>query len=234
MKKFFYIILFVIPLLANSQTVPDLTQGEVWLGASYKLKFENKLDIQIEEQVRLDNDIDRVKKSFTELSLSYELFDDFEVGFKYRFSIFPNSFAEKAIDRSAFNTSRISLDASYKLDKKDFPLSLEYRTRFQDATEHYTGQKITFWRNKFTLEWEASKNITPFVEYESFYRLNKKNEFRQNRYTAGIEWRINKEMDLSTFYRVDQEINKKLNGRQNIIGIMFSYSMDYKKKDKGN
>lgn len=232
MKILRSIIIVVIPIFGFGQTTPDLTQGEVWLGTSYKLKFENKLTVQLEEQIRLDNDIDRLKKSFTELSLGYEVFKDFEVGFKYRFSIFPNSFAENAIDRSAFNISRISIDASYELDKKGFPLSLEYRTRFQDAKEHYTGQKITFWRNKFTLEWEASKNITPFIEYENFYRLNRKNEFRQNRYTAGIEWRINKEMDLSTFYRVDEETNKKLNGRQNIIGIMFSYSMDYKKKEK--
>lgn len=231
MKKLLYTILTVFPLLASSQTIPDLTQGEVWLGASYKLKFENKLQVQLEEQIRLDSDIDRIKKSFTELSLGYEVFDDFEVGIKYRFSILPNSFAENAIDRSSFNASRISIDLAYELDKKGFPLSLEYRTRFQDTKVHYTSEKITFWRNKFTLEWDASKNITPFVEYENFFRLNGKNEFRQDRYTAGIEWRINKEMDLSTFYRVDQESNKKLNARQNIIGIMFSYSMDYKKKE---
>ena len=233
MKKLLYTLFIAFPFLATAQT-PDLTEGEVWFGASYKLKFENKLEVQLEEQVRLDNDIDRVKKSFTEISLEYEVFKDFEVGAKYRFSIFPNSFAENAIEKSAFNVSRISVDVSYEFDKKDFPLSLEVRTRFQDATEHYTEQKITFWRNKFSLEWEASKNITPFVEYESFYRLNKKNEFRQDRYTAGIEWRINKEMDISTFYRVDKEKNKKLNGRQNIVGIMFSYSMDYKKKEKKN
>ena len=219
--------------MAVSQSA-DISEGEAWFGASYKLKFANKLDIQIEEQLRLDNDLDRVKKSFTEIGLDYEILKDFEVGVKYRFSIVPNSFAEDAVAKSAFNLSRISVDLSYELDKKNFPLSLEYRTRFQDTKELYTDQKITFWRNKFSLEWKATKDIEPFVAYESFFRLNQKNEFRQDRYTVGVEWRINKEMDISTFYRVDQQINKKINGRQNIVGIMFAYSMDYKKKEKEN
>ena len=233
MKRILTLLLLLCGTIISAQRqFTELESGEVWSGATLKWKYNKKWTFQIEEQIRLWNNIGSIKGTFTEIGAKYEVFKDFEVAGRYRFTIVPNSFASNAIEKSAFNLSRFMLDLKYELDKKGFPLSLDYRQRIQDTRELYTDYKITYWRNRLSLEWEATDDITPFVEYESFYRLNNKKEFRRNRYTFGIEWRINKEMDLTTFYRVDQEINTRVNVRENIIGIMYSYTLKRKKKEK--
>ena len=229
MNRFFSLLFIFVCTVANAQ-VDKPESGELWSGATFKWKLNKKLKLQIEEQVRVWENLGSIKGSFTEIGAEYELFKDFEIAGRYRFTIVPNSFADDAIEKSAFNRSRFSLDLKYELDKKGFPLSLSYRQRIQDTRELYTDYKITYWRNRFSLEWEATDDITPFFEYESFYRFNTKNEFRGNRYSLGIDWRINKEMDLSTFYRIDQQINTKVNSRENIVGIMYSYTLKRKKK----
>lgn len=212
----------------------DLEAGEVWTGATLKYKHNKKLGFQIEEQLRLWDHLGSIQSTFTEIGAEYELFKDFEIAGRYRFTIVPNSFAADAVEKSAFNESRFSFDLKYELDKKGFPLSLDYRQRIQDTRELYTDYKITVWRNRFSLKWEATDDIKPFIEYEAFYRLNRKNEFRRHRYTVGIDWRINKEMDLTTFYRINQQINTKVNTRENIVGIMYSYTLERKKKKEEN
>lgn len=207
----------------------ELQSGELWSGATFKVEYNKKWMFQLEEQLRLWNDLGSVKSSFTEIGAGCEPFSDFEIVGRYRFTIVPNSFAEDAIEKSAFNRSRFMLDIKYELDKKGFPLSLEYRMRMQDSKELYTGHKRTFLRNRIGLEWEATDDIKPYLEYESFYRFNSKNEFRGNRYSFGIDWRINKKMDLSTFYRVDQQINTRVNDRQNIVGISYTYEIEIEK-----
>lgn len=233
MKKLLPCLALLFTGVLSAQTAPIET-GEMWAGAAFKLEYNKKWTFQIEEQLRLWNHLGDVKSTFTEVSVGYEIIKDLEVVGSYRFTVVPNSFAQDAIEKSAFNQSRFMLDLKYELDKKGFPLSLEYRQRIQDTRELYTDYKVTYWRNRFGLEWEATDDITPYMEYESFYRMNQKKEFRRNRYSFGIEWRINKEMDISTFYRVDQQINTKVNGRENIVGIAYSYKMevDNRKKKK--
>lgn len=228
MKYSLLAILCVFSLTIKAQV--DEVDSELWLSSTYKLELNKKWRFEIEDQLRLEEHIGTFGSNVIETGVRYTILRDLDIKGQYRYTIVDQGLASDFIEKSAFNESRFSLDLSYELDKKNFPLSLYYRARFQDGKARYTGEKKTMLRNRLGLELELGKNISPFVEYENFFRLNDKNEFRENRYTAGIEWRINKEMDLSTFYRIDQQMNTRSNKQQNIVGIAFSYTQKLKKK----
>jgi hypothetical protein len=188
---------------------------ELWTGGTYKLKVNKKIKVELEQQFRFNDTLSSFKSTFSEVSLRYTLNKYFKLKGSYRFTA-------RNMER---NRNRITLHLYYKWSKKKFPLAVQLRTGFQNDSEVWTDQQITFYRNRIKLEYIDFKKVTPFIAFESFYRFNYRNEFRVNRYTAGLGWDINKRWSTNAFYRIDDEVNVKQPERQNIIGLMFIYSM---------
>lgn len=189
------------------------TDTELWTGGIFKLKLNQKFRIDLKGQFRFNDTISLMKSTFTEIGLRYKIDKHFAVKGNYRYIIKP----------SKNNRSRISLDAYYNWSKKKLPLSIQYRLRFQDTKERASGRKYTYLRNKITVDYNLTKLVDPFLSYERYYRFNQKNEFRTWRFTAGLDWRLAKKIDLTTFYRYQKEINVKNPSAQHIIGIMVTY-----------
>lgn len=210
-------ILFFIPstLLAQS----ELVDTELWTGIAAKMKLNKKFKIDLEQQFRFKDTVQTFKSSFTELSLRYKINKRFSLKTGYRYSV--------RMGYRQRNRNRMSLFVYYNWDKKKFPISLQLRAGFQNDIEVYNGQLITNSRNRIKLKYKSLKDSKPFMAYESFYRFNSKNEFRGNRFTAGLSWDLTKSAELTGFYRVEQEINVKEPERQHIGGIMFTYSFKY-------
>ena len=196
------------------------TDTELWTGGTFELRLNKKFRVDLKEQFRLNDTISSMKSTFTEIGLRYKIDKHFAVKGSYRFTIKPTK----------DNRSRLSLDAYYNWSKKKFPLAIQYRLRFQDTKESNTGSKFTYLRNKITVDYNLTKIVDPFLSYERYYRFNQKNEFRVWRFTAGLDWRLAKKIDLTTFYRYQKEINVKNPGAQHIIGIMLTYGAKIKTK----
>ena len=62
-----------------------------------------------------------------------------------------------------------------------------------------------------------------------FFRLNGKNEFRVSRLTVGLDWKITKKIEVTTFYRLQDDIFIKAPERQHILGMMLTYKLKAKK-----
>jgi len=195
------------------------TDFELWTGASFKLKLNKKFKVDIEQQARFNDTISALKKTFTELGLKYQMNKSIAFKVNYRFVIRPTK----------SNQNRISVDAYYHWDKKKFPLSFDYRLRFQDTENVNSGKNFTYLRNKLSVKYNLSKLVDPTIAYEIFYRFNGKTEFRVTRLTIGFDWRLNKKMNLNTFYRLQNDININTPEKQHIVGVSFSYSLGLKK-----
>ncbi len=213
MRKFFLLLLLIVPLLSLAQRPTDL---ELWTGAKVNFKFNKKLSLDFREQIRFDNNISTYKKSFSELGLKYKVGKSFSIKPQYRLSVRQGSVFRH----------RISLDGNYKASKKGFPLIFKYRIRFQ----HRLFDPKTYWRNKLTLKYKLSKLVDPFAAYEVFFRFNGRNEFRVSRFTAGLDWRVSKNFEITSYYRLQDDIFIKSPERQHIIGLMVEYKIRKKKK----
>ncbi|UKN01096.1 DUF2490 domain-containing protein [Paracrocinitomix mangrovi] len=211
--KYTLIILLFLPTVLFGQKPSDL---ELWTGGTVNFKFNKLLSLDVTEQVRFNNNISSYKKSFTQVGLKINLPKGFGIVPAYRFNV----------EAGGVLDHRLSLDGTYKWDKKGFPLTVGYRMRFQ----HKFIDTKTYWRNKVKLGWKLSKLVDPFMAYELFFRFNGKNEFRVSRFTVGLDWRITKRFYVSTYYRLQDDIFVKNPERQHIIGLMLDYKFRPKKK----
>ncbi len=219
MKKLFFLNLFLVGFSFCS--VGQLnTDTEFWLGGTVKFKLSNSLKLDIQEQFRFNNNASSFSSSFTEVGLKYKVNKILSFKANFRHNVKANK----------KNRVRGSIDMNLNLSKKQFPLSLIYRLRFQNTNVLNSTKRYTVIRNKIGLKYNASKLVDPYASYELYYRLNGKNEFRTKRLTLGLQWRLLKELRMTTFYRLQTDINVKNPDRSHIIGLMFTYNLDVRKR----
>ena len=217
MKKL--VLLLIIGLsgidVYAQEKVKPIQDHEVWAGVVLKKELTKKLTLNLDNQVRISDNLNGVRSNFVELGLKYDLNKIFSVRGQYRYTFRNNT----------RNTERISLDAMAKWKFKPAKLQFKYRARFQNTMVVYSGQHLTTFRNRFTVQYKISKKWRTYVEYESFYRFNTRNEFRRNRGTLGAKYRINKEIQLKGFLQIDQDINIRIPQRRTTLGLILTYNL---------
>lgn len=218
LSKLVCLIPFLPALLVGQerQQPEEVNDMQLWTGAKFKLEFTKDFRLEIEQQYRFEDTLQILDKTFTEMGVRYEFNDYFDIKGQYRYNV----------NERARNEHRWTIDLSFDYDIDDFPVDVGYRFRFTDEKVSYTGEKTNYLRNRLSLDWNMSKLVDPYVEYENFYRLNQKNEWRVNRFTFGLEWKINDEADIETYYRVEDEFNVEVPENQHIFGLMFSYEIE--------
>ena len=192
---------------------------QLWTGGTLKLRVSDKLRTHVEEQVRFTDTISTLGATFTELGFQYNLGKHFAIGSDLRYYAMP----------LGHDRARVAVNLHNKWRKNSFPLSVHYRMRFQHTTEPGTGKASSYLRNKLGLGYNLSHIVDPLVEFESYFRFNGKNEFRRNRFTFGLEWRISKRIDLVTYYRIQNEFNKKEPERERIYAVLLAYDLDLRR-----
>ena len=206
-----FILLFGVAFSALAQE-STRNVNELWTGFSLKYKLDKKYTFSLEQQTRTTDNLNNIKSNFFELGVKRKFNKVLSAKFQYRYTIR----SEKR------NVNRFSLDGNAKWKLKKPNLSLNYRMRMQHSNVVYTGEPFTFLRNKFQVEYNLSKLVDPYAGYEMFF-LFQENEPAVNRYTIGLNWRLNKELELKSFLRIDKELNKKKPEQQNVFALLLSY-----------
>jgi hypothetical protein len=189
--------------------------NEFWTGASLKYKLNKKVAFNLDQQVRITNNLNEIRSTFFEFGVKYKFNKHFSTRFQHRYTI-------RNMER---HVNRFSLDGTGKFNIKPANLELSYRLRLQHAMVTFTDEPETFLRNRVQIRYKAFKWMKLFARYESFYQFNDKTRFRRNLYAAGIDLKVNKKLDVSLFYRLDQKINTNNPERRNIIACLVSFEI---------
>ena len=186
-----------------------------------KLKLNKKFSLSLREEFRFGNNISTHQNNFTEIGVKYKLNKHFSFVPRFRYAQVP----------LRGNKKRISFDTYYTWKQKGKAISFRYRLRLQKTNKSYSNKEPSdYLRNKFHVGYNASKLVDPFFAYELYFRFDQKNEFRRNRYTLGLDWKVNKQLGITTYYRIQNDINVKRPEKLNIIGLSLSYNMALNKK----
>lgn len=211
-KTVIIVLCLISPIKLNAQA----TDYELWSGVSAQIKAGKKMRFGIEQQVRLNDTLSSFKNTFTAVSWKWKLSKRFALKTTYRFTVVPNK----------NNHGRISGDLIYSWSKKKSDLRIKNRLRYQRRSTFNSNKRASYIRNKLTFDYNASKLVDPYVAGEIFYRLDGKYEFRAWRFIGGLTWRINKKLDLKTYYQLEQEFNMKSNDRFHVFGVDLAWKVN--------
>src|SRR4030042_6271708 len=172
----------------------------------------------IEEQMRFNNDISRLNIAYTEGGFLYELNKSISFKANFRYIYDPHS----------HNRYRYSGDFTYGWSKKGFPLDFKYRLRFQRIIEEHTRKSESYFRNKFSADYNLTKIVDPFIAFESYFKLSNVNKFTTSRYIIGLEWKLFDNIDLESFYMIEDEFGEKNPKINKVLGIGLTYTLKLK------
>lgn len=207
---------FTISLVLSClYTFSQVSDNELWTSATFKLRVNKQLRFEIEEQTRFNNNISRLNTAFTEGGMRYRFNKNISAKALFRYSYRPYS----------HNRYRFSGDVAYDWSKKGFPVDFRYRLRLQRSIQEYTRNSESYWRNKFSLGYNLSKLVDPFVSFESYFKLSHINKFTINRYIIGLDWSLSKTLSLETFYMLEDEFGEPKPKLHKVIGVGLSYGL---------
>lgn len=211
-------------LLGIENVHAQTTDIELWSGGALNLKMHKRFSVSAEQVFKFNDTISHFKSAYSELGAKFKVNRMFSFGLNYRYIENPPT----------KNAHRYSGDFIFNLGKKGFPLSFQYRLRYQHEAIVSNNNAEDYVRNKFKLDYNLFKLVDPYISLEPFFRFNGKNEFRAMRYEIGLEWRIIKNLQLTSFYRLQKDVNVKKPDRIHVVGLMLSYEIKtYEKKSKG-
>jgi len=216
LQRTFFFFFFFFAVTGFSQSNANI---QLWTGANVKLDLGKKWSLSYSPELRFTDTMRTLNSVINELGVKYKLNKSISLLAEYRYTYRPTK----------NDVNRFCLGASYDWSKKDFPLSFSYRIKFQYSRNRNSGSSESYLRNKITLDYNLSKLVDPSVSYELFFLFGK-NEFRNSRYSFGLEWRLTKKLSLNTYYMYQREIYVKNPSSDHIFGIGLNYKMKIKDK----
>ena len=189
--------------------------NEFWTSVSFEKKLPYSLKLEFEQELRLEDQLSTFKQTFSELSLSYKVFDGLILQVPYRYSTYKEQDKVK---------QRLSIGGSYKYSFK--PVSLKYRARIQRTFEKKEPSEDMI-RNKCTIDYKLNKSFKPYVSSELFYYYNEDPvQLDEYRMSFGLTVDINKKNSMKIFYIFKKEdITKSDPYEVNVFGLAYSFKM---------
>jgi hypothetical protein len=177
-----------------------------WYSATINREVLKDVDVSVSPELRFFDNHSRLDSWILETDVAYKLNNFLKFGGLYRYSVdFTDPDANERKHRWGLYGK-----LSYRLK----PIDISYRCLFQqEYSNYYSSPNGTVpenvWRNKVQIKYDRKKqDWAPYAYAEMFYTAFPEwKEGRQKlRLSTGIEYKINKEFDLSVGYLMNKEI----------------------------
>lgn len=222
LRKFSFFTIFFFFFIYSSAQIND---AQLWTEIGVVKKINKKFKIELQQSIRLKQNIRQLDKHFTDFGVKYSLNKKIQFGTSYRLE-------EEKREEGYFSIRhRVSVDASYKQKIKKFSLSL--RTRFQSKfADFHSSQEGFIPENHIRVRLKTSYKISNFPVTPSFsgeiYYATKglsKKQIDKYRLTLGGKYKINKRNTVSLNYRFQKQIN--ITEALSLYIIMLAYEYDF-------
>ena len=230
MQKFLIFIIVCSLLFSNNSLFGQVYYSDAgsWNTLNIDCKINKKFTGLFTQECRIKDNFTRLNLFYTNLGLEFKFNDFFKAALVYRF-------IEKYQDDNSFSfRHRLMLDLTLK--KKFGKVGFSYRQRIQvEERDIYSSNigNIPEWysRNKFALKYDTDKRYTPYAAVEFRYQFRNPrawesdNTWHRNRYSFGVDYKINKKSTFGLYYLIQREFNVVLPQNQYIIGLEYSLSL---------
>lgn len=219
-------LLVVALMLAPITMMAQTSDFGLRFGAELSKKITKKLEIQVEEEVRFNNQASAFNKSMATLGGSYELNKTFKAGLCYTWIYLNNQ-------NDGYYESRNRFGAWVQASKKVNRLKISLREKFQntyrsEALGNYLYNPKMYLRSKLEIDYNIKKfPLDPYLSIEMQNQLNNPfgNVTDKWRFTAGTVYKISGKMDIDFYLRYEKEQNVKNPVNTTALGVLLKYSL---------
>lgn len=207
-KKILVILAVLTPFLGFGQE----QDAQFWSSVGVSKSITDDFKISFAQNLRFRENVSIMDKTFTELGAGYKLPAGFKVSFAYRYN------KVNVPEYAGLHTNhRINFDVAYK--KSFEQVTLGFRTRYQSKFDHMKDSNADYNRNKFSVKYEATEELEPYVFTDLFIRLNGFNEFNRYRIGFGSSYALSEILELKAFYFLENRITSTPNEQNHIFGL---------------
>ena len=186
---------------------------ESWASIGFETKLPYSLNLEFEQELRLKDQLATFKQTFSEVSLSYPVFDGFKIQVPFRYITYKDEIKQ-----------RLSFSGSYKYSFK--PVSLKHRTKYQRTYEKGEIPEELI-RNKFSIMYRLNKKIEPYVSGE-FIQLDDVHNYQldETRFSFGLTYALPRKNSMKIFFTLKNEDKTKKNPDEiGVFGLSYNFSL---------
>jgi len=204
----FIFFLFFFSFLSSAIAMDD----EIWGSIEINKSLPQKIELELEQQFRSDDNFQYIYKMFTDLSISYPLHSFVDIAGKFRFIL-------------ADDKKEKRYGISIKVDPFDKFYIPNYKIKIQQDYNHDDEFEDMVVRNKFTFAFRKVNSFKPHIYYES-YHTDEDEGFKYDKYrfSAGVDYTVNLYYSVEFFYIYKGVIKKNKIDVTNIIGLKCEYT----------
>ena len=186
---------------------------ESWASIGFETKLPYSLNLEFEQELRLKDQLGTFKQTFSEVSLSYPVFDGFKIQVPFRYITYKDEIKQ-----------RLSFSGSYKYSFK--PVSLKHRTKYQRTYEKGEIPEELI-RNKFSIMYRLNKKIEPYVSGEFIQLIDANNyPLDETRFSIGFTYELPRKNSMKIFYTLKNEDKIKKNPDEiGVFGLSYNFSL---------
>lgn len=203
----------------------------LWGTISFEKQFSKKFSFQVDEEVRLKDNISRLDLLYSNVGFSYSFLKGFKSGIYYRLT-------EKYTNDNDYKFKhRFMFDLSYKY--RISSISFSYRSRVQtsikDLNSYCSTKHAWYWRNKFEVKY-SFKRFSPYLGVEFYYLISNawKEDINKGWYKwkpfIGLDYKLNSRKEFGFYYQLRRGIDADDSSDINVIGLRYKYTLPYEKK----
>jgi hypothetical protein len=225
LKRIFLTNFLFLPLLFISNAAfTQVNDAGLWLGLNLEKKISGNFSLNLEDELRLNENLSEAGTHYTEIGGDYKLSKGFSAGLYYRFT------EKRRLDDSYSKRHRFYTELSYrrKVNRFSFTLRERLQCQYADIQSSEKGHIPEYYlRSKFSIKYRVKKRIQPFVNTEIFYQLSNAegNEIDNFRVAGGLEYSFKKYGSVELYYLINKEINVKDPLTEYIIGLGYNYAL---------
>lgn len=212
-------LVFIFPATIQGQGQRD---SELWLGTKITAEPIKLVRFDFETEYRLENKMSSKKLNLYEFGARFNLPKGFFIRPHFRISNRPENNRD---------LNRYAVDVIHRFKKKDFPLKIKTRFRYQLEVMNNINARQSQFRGKLDAEYAFSKKLEAGLSYELFF--SPFNEF-DGRLKFDASYAISKVIAASYFYAYEHELFENVINKFHILGASLRFKLSHKtlKKSK--
>jgi hypothetical protein len=220
------VLLFIIPLLL---TFSGYSQSPAaWFELGFSKELVKNLKVEFNPELRLLGDY-KMDSYIIEGGLSYKVHKYLTLASYYRYEDTYDYKKSTGAYKGQLKSNRIAFDVKSGIELSRF--NFQVRIRYTNGL--YENNDVSEFRYRAKIDYDIKgSKFVPFASVELFHdksisELDKElisgalKDIYKIRYTAGLEYTINKNNDVSLFYRLQN--NRIKDSFTNIIGLGYNH-----------